>query len=245
MTRKAAGAVVLVAGLACSACGSGSSRATTTTSVPRTVTVQMPVTRSVVRASGTGSKALGIFYVHRGTLSVSFSCTGKGNFNVAPSPAFVGIGTVCPQADLGGSRGPVGGGRGQIKVNASPRVHWTLAMREIYAKPSTVPAGLQQLPVRRSGVGPESLGTFAMPRGWLYIEATCVGTGTFGVWWNKNGGDLACRNSRHKPTVKISSNFSVHEHRARIDVHAPVGMKWTVLVFEGPPDFGPGYVNVW
>src|SRR5579863_7618098 len=105
-------------------------------------------------------------------------------------------------------------------------------------------SALQQLPIRRSGVGPESLGTFAM-HGWLYIKTACVGKGTFGVWWNKNGADRACLDSRHRPTVETSSNFPVYDHSARIAVRAPAGMKWTIIVFEGPPDLGPRSMNVW
>lgn len=112
-----------------------------------------------------------------------------------------------------------------------------MTIREAYAKPSTVPTRLQQLPLRRNGVGPESLGTFATPHGGLlYVAATCVGKGTFGLWFNRPelGMSNACLDSRHKATVKGISS-SLGEPRARIDVLAPAGMKWTVVVFEGPP----------
>jgi hypothetical protein len=105
-----------------------------------------------------------------------------------------------------------------------------------------------RLPIRRSGAGSESLGIFAT-HGWLYVKATCVGAGRFGIRFaavsSKNAmtAHPACLNSRR--TVKFSSNIGVTVHRTRISVRAPVGMKWTIIVFEGPPDMGPGTLNVW
>jgi hypothetical protein len=254
MTRKVAGAILVVStGLACSACGTASTNdsapaAATIKSAPRTVTLYVPVTRRVAKASGTGNKTIGTF-AFRGKLSLGLSCTGKGNLDVEilASPSIPGLSTICPEigVGLGKANGPGHGEhRVQIKIDAPARVHWTFTARETYPKPSIVPAGLQQLPIRRSGVGPESLGTFAV-RGWLYIKATCVGTGKFGVWWNKSGGDRRCLNSKRKPTVKIGSNDPVYVHRETISVHAPAGMKWTVIVFNGPVDAGPNGLNVW
>ena len=96
---------------------------------------------------------------------------------------------------------------------------------------------VHRLPIRRTGVGSESLGTFAM-HGWIYLKATCVGTGTFGVDYaatssnDKDGASRACLDSNRKPTLKTGSNFGVYIHRAKIDVSAPAGMKWSVIVFE-------------
>ena len=107
-----------------------------------------------------------------------------------------------------------------------------------------------RLPIRRSGVGTESLGTFAM-HGWLYMKATCLGTGKFEVsvtaTSSKNGESStpACLNSSRKPTLKSSSNFGVNVHRARIDIRAPADMKWSIIIFEGPVDAGPKALNVW
>ena len=103
---------------------------------------------------------------------------------------------------------------------------------------------VHRLPITRTGVGSESLGTFAM-HGWLYVKATCVGTGKFGVCWNKDGAYAACQNSRLKPTVKTASNFSVYSHRARIYVRAHAGMKWWVIVFEGPESDNRRATSVW
>jgi hypothetical protein len=106
---------------------------------------------------------------------------------------------------------------------------------------------LKHLPLRHTGVGPESLGTFALGHGFLYVAATCVGKGTFGVWLNRPelGMSAPCLNSKRKATLKTTSD-GVSEPRARIEVDAPAGMKWTLVIFEGPPPAGPhDPTNVW
>lgn len=253
--------VVVVAALACSGCGTARTTPRvptttppprTTTSAPRTITVSVPVTQQVARFSGAGSKTLRAVALH-GPFSLRLSCTGKGHIRleIDASPSIPGLETTCPTS--GSGIGPEDGSdhadhRARVSVDAPSRVHWTIAVRETYPKPSIVPAGLQQLPLRRSGVGAEALGTFALTHGWLYIVATCVGKGKFGVWFNRPelGVSAACLNSRQKATLRDVSS-GVTEHRARIDVDAPVGMKWTVVVFAGPsPSRRPhDLTNVW
>jgi hypothetical protein len=246
MKTKLAGALLAFGVvLACSACGMGGSTRTGSSPPLRAVPVArytVPVTRTVVGASGSGSKTLGTFAL-RGKVSVNISCRGTGSLTVDASTSSGG--TVCPEAHVRETTRAYHG-RARINVDAPLAVHWTVTIQESYSQLAT----LQQLPIRRTGVGSESLGVFAM-HGWLYVKATCVGTGKFGIriaaTSSKNAMSTypTCRNSTHKPTIEMSSNFAVDVHRAQITVSAPVGMKWTLIAFEGPPDTGPRTTNVW
>jgi hypothetical protein len=224
-----------------------------TTKTARSRTVWMRATQPVTKISGTGSKTTGVF-AYRGTLSLNLSCTGKGSLNLEFVHASIsGVGTDCPEEGVGEGPAsvpavsaaapkpyvghpPAGADRAhraQIRIQAPASVHWTVSLQETYPTASIVPAGLQQFPILRSGVGPETLGTFALTHGWLYAAATCLGHGTLGIWLNKDGTSGACLNSTHLASVKSVSNFVDGTH-ARLEISAPAGVKWTVELFLAP-----------
>src|SRR3954447_26186584 len=105
MKRKIAGAVlVVIAGLACSACGSfllngvrsGSGTETSMTVVqPLRMVHQLPLTRI-----GTGSESLGTFAVH-GIVHIRATCVGNGKIklNLTGSRGGFGIGPVPCQGE--------------------------------------------------------------------------------------------------------------------------------------------------
>jgi hypothetical protein len=241
MTRKVAGAVVvLVAGLACTACGSSSARTTTTAArAPRTVTVQLPVTQQLSKVSGSGSKKFRPFAFH-GQLSLTVSCKGKGtlNLDVVASDSFPGLSSPCPEAGAGLGPGPGSDNaahRAQFSIAAPSRVHWTLTARETTSRALTAPAKVQRLPISRSGVGPALLGTFRVRGGLgLYVKAACVGTGKFGVSWGGSSTSTLCPNSWDKTAVDAGEFDDPQPQRVRIEVLAPAGMKWTITALEVP-----------
>jgi hypothetical protein len=240
MGRKVAGVVVvLAAGLACSACGSGSPRVTTTASAPRTVTVQLPVTQQLFKVSGSGSRKFRPFAFH-GKLSLTLSCKGKGtlNLDVVASDSFPGLSSPCPEFGDGLGPGPGSDNaahRAQFSIAAPSRVHWTLTARKTTSRPLTAPAKVQRLPISRSGVGPALLGTFRVRRGLgLYVKAACVGTGKFGVSWAGSSTSSICPNSWDKTAVDAGEFDDPQPQRVRIEVLAPAGMRWTITALEVP-----------
>lgn len=93
------------------------------------------------------------------------------------------------------------------------------------------------IPLRRSGTGSETLGTFQI-HGWLVLRATCVGKGAFAVAYinggNKDKASSACVNSSRQATLSTGSNFGKNFHVATIKViTATPDMRWTLSVRAG------------
>jgi hypothetical protein len=97
---------------------------------------------------------------------------------------------------------------------------------------------VHRLPVSHSGVGGRSFGTFAL-HGWLYIRATCRGTGKFEVelispHW-KVSASPDCRDLSRKHPLKWGSNFGVHHHLAQIEVRTGTHNKWSITIVKRRP----------
>lgn len=145
MKRNVVGAVlVAIAGLACSACGSGfllngiasGSSAEAVTVVTQHVVPLPPmhvVQRLPLSRTGTGSESLGTFAVH-GNVRVRATCVGAGKikvtvssrhggFGVGPVPC-KGNGTVA--LDIGSNYATPHGAPSRIMVQAPPHMRWWL-----------------------------------------------------------------------------------------------------------------------
>lgn len=202
------------------------------------ISMKVPVTQPVLSVSGSGSKTIARFAFH-GRISAGVSCTGKGNLNLEffSSAALPGLGVNCPETGDGIGPGPGSGNgdhRTEIKIDAPAHVHWTLTARETETLTLTAPAKVQQLPIRRHGVGSTLLGV-VVGRGSIYVKAWCLGTGTFAVDLGSSETSAACPNSLKQPAAieGESSTGTSQPYRARIWVRAPAGMRWTLEAAAG------------
>ncbi len=198
--------------------------------------MHLPESRPILTVSGTGSENIHPFAFH-GKISISLSCTGRGNLDleIESSPSMPGLGTTCPEAgdQIGPGPGPGrGDGHGRITVAAPARVHWTVVVREFHELTLTAPARAQRLPAHRRGVGSTFLGIFVV-RGSFYVKASCLGAGTFAVYFGGGGTSSVCPNSLRKPAVIAGESGDSRPSRVRIWVRAPAGMKWTLTAAEG------------
>jgi hypothetical protein len=86
----------------------------------------------LVRSSGVGNKSFGTFHLGR-TLSIDWTCKGKGNLDVQFEPTsgklIPGIGTVCPETPAGQSGLTLPASRtARIDIDADPNVRWTISL---------------------------------------------------------------------------------------------------------------------
>ena len=112
---------------------------------------------------------------------------------------------------------------------------------------TTPPETLQQLPLKRSGYGIESLGRFAL-HGNVHVRARCSGNGTVKIDFffpphSRHGaggavgiGPAPCQGNA---TYAINSvgNEGVNSHIAEIEVEAPASTKWRIDIVDRQPKF--------
>lgn len=106
------------------------------------------------------------------------------------------------------------------------------------------PPMLHQLPLKRSGTGTESLGTFAL-HGNVRLRATCTGHGTVKIDFifattsgdNRVGiGPARCQGNGTY-AVNTVGNEGVNSHLARIEVEAPGNTNWRIDILDRQPKF--------